>query len=96
VKPVWAIITILILSMSYTACSPVEKQITKKDLKTDADKISYALGMEFGPSLKPFESEIDIALFARGLEDILKKKEALLTPEEIEETRKMISKQVQT
>lgn len=94
-KPVRVIIAILILSMSFTACSPVEKQITKKDLKTDADKISYALGMEFGPSLKPFENEIDIALFARGLEDSFKKKEALLTPEETEEIRKMISKQVQ-
>jgi len=96
VKPVWIFITILILSMLFPACSPVEKQITKKDLKTDADKISYALGMEFGPSLKPFENEIDIALFARGLEDSLKKKEALLTPEETEEIRKMISKKVQT
>ena len=96
VKSVLIIITILILSMSFPACSPVEKQITKKDLKTDADKISYALGMEFGPSLKPFENEIDIALFARGLEDSFKKKEALLTPEETEEIRKMISKQVQT
>jgi FKBP-type peptidyl-prolyl cis-trans isomerase len=82
--------------MSFQACLPVEKQITKKDLKTDADKMSYALGMEFGPSLKPFESEIDITLFARGIEDGLKKKEALLTPEEIEEIKKMISKQVQT
>lgn len=95
-KPVLVIITILILSMSFPACSPVEKQITKKDLKTDADKISYALGMEFGPSLKPFENEIDIALFARGLEDSFKKQEALLTPEETEEIRKMISKKVQT
>jgi FKBP-type peptidyl-prolyl cis-trans isomerase len=95
IKPVWGIIIILILSISFPACSPVEKQITKKDLKTDADKISYALGVEFGPSLKPFENEINIALFARGLEDSLKKKEALLTPEEIKEIRKMISKQVQ-
>jgi FKBP-type peptidyl-prolyl cis-trans isomerase len=96
VKPVWVIITMLILSMSFPACSPVEKQITKKDLKTDADKISYALGMESGPSLKPFENEINIALFARGLEDSLKKKEALLTPEEIKEIKKMISKRVKT
>ena len=95
-KPVRVIITILILSMSFPACSPVEKQITKKDLKTDADKISYALGMEFGPSLKPFEKEIDMALFVRGLEDSFKKKEALLTPEETEEIRKKISKQMQT
>ena len=95
-KSVLVIITILILSMSFQACSSEEKQITKKDLKTDADKMSYALGVEFGPSLKPFENEIDITLFARGIEDSLKKKEALLTPEEIGEIKKMISKQVQT
>ena len=94
-KPVRIIITVLILSMSFQACSPVEKQITINDLKTDADKISYALGMEFGPSLKPFENEIDIALFAMGLEDSLKKKESLLTPEEIQEIKKLISKRVQ-
>jgi len=96
VKPVWVIFTVLIMFTAFPACSPVEKQITKKDLKTDADKISYALGMEFGPSLKPFENEIDMALFARGLEDSFKKKEALLTPEETEEIRKKISKQMQT
>jgi len=95
-KSIWVIIAILILSMSLPACTPVEKQITKKDLETDADKISYALGMEFGPSLKPFENEIDIALFARGVEDSLKGKDVLLTPEETEEIMKMISKQVQT
>ena len=95
-KPVWVIFTVLIMFTAFPACSPVEKQITKKDLKTDADKISYALGMEFGPSLKPFENEIDMALFARGLEDSFKKKEALLTPEETEEIRKKISKQMQT
>ena len=95
-KPVWVIFTVLIMFTAFPACSPVEKQITKKDLKTDADKISYALGMEFGPSLKPFEKEIDMALFVRGLEDSFKKKEALLTPEETEEIRKKISKQMQT
>ncbi len=94
-KPVWMIIAILILSMSFPACSPVEKQVTKKDLITDTDKMSYALGMEFGPSLKPFESEIDISLFAMGLEHSLKKEDFLLTPEEIEKIKKMISKKVQ-
>ncbi|MDY6791478.1 MAG: FKBP-type peptidyl-prolyl cis-trans isomerase [Thermodesulfobacteriota bacterium] len=95
VKPVGVMIAILVLSMLFPACSPVEKQITKKDIKTDADKISYTLGMEFGPSLKPFENEIDMALFAKGLEDSHKNNEALLSPEEIEETRKRISKKVQ-
>jgi len=95
VKPVRVIITILILSLSLPACSPEEKKKAKKDLKTDAGKISYALGMEFGPSLKPFENEIDIALFARGLEDSLKKKDPLLPPEELEKIKKMISQKMQ-
>ena len=94
-KPVRVIITILILSLSLPACSPEEKKKAKKGLKTDAGKISYALGMEFGPSLKPFENEIDIALFTSGLEDGLKKKDPLLAPEELEKIRKMISKKMQ-
>ena len=94
-KPVRVIITVLILSLSLPACSPEEKKKAKKDLTTDAGKISYALGMEFGPSLKPFENGLDIALFARGLEDSLKKKDPLLTPEELEKIRKMISKKMQ-
>ncbi|MBT8373565.1 MAG: FKBP-type peptidyl-prolyl cis-trans isomerase [Deltaproteobacteria bacterium] len=85
----------LILSLSLSACSSEEKKKAKQDLKTDAGKTSYALGMEFGPSLKPFENEIDTALFARGLEDSLKKRDPLLTPEELEETRKRISQKMQ-
>jgi FKBP-type peptidyl-prolyl cis-trans isomerase len=74
----------------------MEKKIAKGDLKTDADKISYVLGMEFGPSLKPFANEIDITLFARGLEDSLKKKDSLLEPEEMNKIKNMISQQMRT
>ena len=94
-KPVRVIITVLILSLSLPACSPEEKKKADKDLTTDAGKISYALGMEFGPSLKPFENEIDIVLFARGLEDSLKKKDPPLTPEELEKIKKIISQKMQ-
>ena len=51
------------------------------DLKTDAAKLSYALGLEIGANLKTLPTELDFGTFVRGLEDSFKGNEPLLTAE---------------
>lgn len=49
------------------------------DLKTDAQKLSYALGMEIGGSLKKLETEIDLKVFMRAIEDMMKDQQPVLS-----------------
>jgi FKBP-type peptidyl-prolyl cis-trans isomerase FklB len=51
-------------------------------LKTDKDKLSYAMGMDLGNQLKANQVEIDPALFARALQDVLAGGKTLLTDAE--------------
>jgi FKBP-type peptidyl-prolyl cis-trans isomerase FklB len=51
-------------------------------LKTDKDRLSYAMGMDLGSQLKSQSVEIDAALFARGLKEALSGTKTLLTEEE--------------
>jgi FKBP-type peptidyl-prolyl cis-trans isomerase FklB len=51
-------------------------------LKTEKDKLSYAMGMDLGNQLKTRSVEIDPAMFGRGLTDALAGGKTLLTTEE--------------
>ena len=51
-------------------------------LKTEKEKLSYAMGMDLGNQLKSRSVEIDPAIFGRGLVDALSGSKTLLTPEE--------------
>ena len=68
------------------------------ELKTDKDKLSYALGMDIGGSLKSQSIDIDPDKFARGIKDVVEDNKALLTNEEFQATmtkfqQKMVAKQ---
>jgi FKBP-type peptidyl-prolyl cis-trans isomerase FklB len=51
-------------------------------LKTEKEKLSYAMGMDLGSQLKTRSVEIDPAIFGRGLADALAGSKTLLTAEE--------------
>jgi len=51
-------------------------------LKTDKEKLSYAMGMDLGNQLKSRSVDIDPAIFAQALKDALSGGKTLLTPEE--------------
>jgi len=51
-------------------------------LKTEKDKLSYAMGMDLGNQLKTRAVDIDPAIFGRGLADALAGGKTLLTAEE--------------
>jgi FKBP-type peptidyl-prolyl cis-trans isomerase FklB len=52
-------------------------------LKTQKDKVSYAIGMNIGKSLHKDSVDIDPAIFARGVKDALTSAKPLLTDEEM-------------
>jgi FKBP-type peptidyl-prolyl cis-trans isomerase FklB len=55
-------------------------------LKTQKDKISYAIGLNIGKSLRKDSVDVDSAIFARGVKDAITGAKALLTDEELKAT----------
>jgi FKBP-type peptidyl-prolyl cis-trans isomerase FklB len=52
------------------------------ELKTEKEKLSYAMGMDLGGQLKMHAVDVDSSLFAQGLRDALSGSKTLLTEEE--------------
>jgi len=55
-------------------------------LKTDKDKLSYALGMDIGGSLKGQSIDIDPDKFIMGVKDVVEGNKAILNKEEFQAT----------
>src|SRR5512143_2445843 len=68
----------------------------KTELKTEKDKVSYALGADMGSNLKKFEIDIDADLYAKGMKDALSGSNVLLTDQEIRALIMTLQKDVQT
>lgn len=51
-------------------------------LKTEKDKLSYALGMDLGGQFKARSVDVDPALLAKGLQDALSGGKTIMTPDE--------------
>jgi FKBP-type peptidyl-prolyl cis-trans isomerase FklB len=64
-----------------TPRAPAKTQ-TPLTLKTQKDKTSYAMGMNFGTALRKQSIDIDPAILARGLRDAFANGKMLLTEEE--------------
>ncbi len=77
----------LALSLSALSCGSKGNQPKNLELKDPSAKFSYALGLEIGSSLKQLNTDIDIDVFSRGIEDRLKDREPLLTPKEAAQVR---------
>jgi FKBP-type peptidyl-prolyl cis-trans isomerase FklB len=56
---------------------------SKTELKTDKDKLSYALGADMGSNMKKFEIDINADLYMKGMKDALSGSNVLLTEQEI-------------
>ena len=80
------VVSIMFVSLSLVACAA-----KKNELKTSSEKLSYAVGMDIGGLLKQLkedEEDIDLDIFFQAVEDTLKEKETLLTPEQVDEVKK--------
>lgn len=86
------ILSILLLVSFTVACqSETNKEVTKDDLKTKLDTVSYALGSDLGKNLKMqgMGEDLNVDVFVAAIRASLKDKEAILTEEEM--TNSMMS-----
>ena len=70
------------------SCKADDKKTTDAELKTPAEKFSYAMGMDVARALKKLESEIDLDAFLKGARDGFNGSDALLTPQEVMQVKK--------
>jgi FKBP-type peptidyl-prolyl cis-trans isomerase len=56
----------------------------KAGLESEIDKISYAIGTQFGTTIVQNQIEVNVQTLLKGMEDILMQKEPALTEEEIQ------------
>jgi FKBP-type peptidyl-prolyl cis-trans isomerase FklB len=59
---------------------------TPLTLKTDKDKVSYAIGVNIGKSMRKDTVDVDPAIFSRGMKDALAGGKLLLTDDEMKAT----------
>jgi len=80
---------VLLLSSSLCTCTQNEKQFggAHVKLKTTREKFSYALGYDFGPSMKHIKSGVELRYFMAGLEDYFNERPALLNERERQDVR---------
>jgi FKBP-type peptidyl-prolyl cis-trans isomerase FklB len=72
-------LVLALLMMSVPAAAIAQ---TTPELKTEKDKLSYAMGMDLGGQLKARSVDIDPATFAQGLKDVLSGSKTALTEDE--------------
>ena len=65
-----------------TGQKPAAKTTTVLTLKTQKDKVSYAIGMNVGKNLQRQAVEVDPAILLRGLQDAMAGGKTLLTEQE--------------
>jgi FKBP-type peptidyl-prolyl cis-trans isomerase FklB len=71
-----------------------KKEITKADLKTEDDRVSYSLGFSMGSSFKKDELQMNLEIFQEGMEDGFTGSEQILNEEEIRQTMMAFQKKV--
>jgi len=64
----------------------VKKEITKADLKTEDDKVSYSIGFSMGSSFKKDELKMNLEVFQKGIEDGFTGGKQILNEQEIKKT----------
>jgi len=67
----------------------------KKELKTQKDKVSYAIGLDMGNNLKKNELDVDPDVLASAIKDVLSNSKHLMTDQEAKETLMALQKDLQ-
>jgi FKBP-type peptidyl-prolyl cis-trans isomerase FklB len=67
----------------------------RTELKTPAEKVSYALGLDIGASLKRFQSGLEFDALFQGIEDSLRGSKPLLTQQEAAEIKSAFFNKIQ-
>jgi len=75
---------IMVVCMVFTASVVFAED--KLELKTQKDKLSYAIGVDVGNSFKKSEIDMDPDILVRGIKDVLAGRTPLMTDLEVRET----------
>lgn len=71
-----------------------EKEMTKADLKTEKDKMNYAVGLSMGSRLKMDGFELNLEIFQEGMKDGFTGRKQLLNEEETREITKAMQQKM--
>jgi FKBP-type peptidyl-prolyl cis-trans isomerase len=82
---VCAVFSLMLIAGPAVASDPVT------ELKTDKQKLSYALGLDLGSYFKSLETDFDFAAVYQGITDSYTDGKALLSPEESKELQKQFA-----
>ena len=93
-KLILALTVVSVLFLSSLTFTADKEKAPIKELKTDAEKFGYTLGLDIGSNLKELPTEIDMAALFRGLEDALKDRKRLLTPQQYAEIKQELSMKI--
>lgn len=76
---------ILLILLGAAVMNAQQKEITKEDLKTESDKLSYAIGFNYGNMLKDGGVKITPEIFVKGFTDGMKDSSKLMEQSELEQ-----------
>lgn len=79
------ILVVLLTGTILVGCS-------KKTPKTEAEKISYAIGQQIGQNIKAQNIEVETAVLCQALTDAITGEESRLTPAEIQASMQLMQK----
>lgn len=84
-------------ALSITACKKTDapKVVKAEDLKTDAQKFGYAIGVDLAKSLKPVKDDVDIKSLEAGLDTVFAGGEPLLDDATREQIKNSVSEKLQ-
>ena len=71
------------LALALIACQGNTQE--KVQLKTQKDSVSYSIGLNMGKNLKQQSVDVDPAILARGIKDVLDSAKTLLTEQQVQE-----------
>jgi FKBP-type peptidyl-prolyl cis-trans isomerase FklB len=77
------------------AASPV-LAAEKLELKTDKDKVSYAIGLDIGNGLKKNEVDVNPEIIARAIKDVQSGNKPMMSEEEVKTTLMGFQRELQT
>ncbi len=69
--------------------------LSAQELQSETERYSYILGLDVGQSLGNLDTELDLDVLRRGIEDALEGRERAMSDEEIQATRAALMQQVQ-
>ncbi len=88
-------IRVLIVSLCMALAVGPVFAAEKAELKTQKEKVSYAIGIDMGNSLKRNSIDVDVEMLVKGMRDSLSGGKALMTDQEVRETLIAFQKEFQ-